>query len=453
MELLIKNPTIVTSARTFQADVLVENGIIKAVGENLILNLLNIIDAEGKFLFPGGIDPHVHMHLPTPAGFSADGFLSGSKSALRGGTTTLIDFVTPNRGQSLVDALNIRIEEAKNSVIDYTFHVSPVEWRETTEQEIRECVKLGFPSFKVYMAYKSSVGLNYDVLEKVLTAVAAAGGMVTVHAELGDEIDILRSKFCEEGKTVPLYHPLSRPPHTESEAVKRIIEMAGAASCPLYIVHVSTKESLTHIKEAQENGQKVFAETCPHYLLLNDSVFQGNFDETSKYVLSPPLRKKEDSQALWNAISDGIVQTIGTDHCPFSLNQKKFGLNDFRKIPNGAGGVEHRLELLFTYGVLKNKISFNRFVDVTSTGPAKIFGLYPNKGEIAEGSDADLVIWNPNIENVISAKTHLSRCDQNIFESFPIKGFPEFVIKSGNIVDLNNEQSLQQGNLLRRRQG
>jgi dihydropyrimidinase len=439
MELLIKNPTIVTSTRTFQGDILIAEGKIKAIGENLNLNLIDVIDASGKILFPGGIDPHVHMHLPTPAGFSSDDFFSGSKAALYGGTTTIIDFVTPNKGQSLVDALNQRIEEAKNSLVDYSFHVSPVEWRHTTEQEIHKCVMRGFPSFKIYMAYKAAIGLNDDVILKVMQAVAKAGGMVTVHAEMGDEIELLRNKFFDEGETEPLFHLLSRPPKTESDAVKRVIEMANTSRCPLYIVHVSTKESLVHIQNAQAGGQIVFAETCPHYLLLNDSAFEGPFEKTAPFVLSPPLRKDSDSLALWNAIDHGVVKTIGTDHCPFSLIQKEFGKNDFRKIPNGAGGVEHRMELLYTFGVLEKRISINQFVDITSTQPAKIFGLYPRKGEIAIGSDADLVIWDPNIHGKISSKTHHSACDISIYEGYDVVGKAEFVIKSGKVVDFNKD--------------
>jgi dihydropyrimidinase len=376
--------------------------------------------------------------LPTPAGFSSDDFYTASKAALYGGTTTIIDFVTPSKGQSLVDALDQRIKEASNSQVDYSFHVSPVEWCDTTDQEIRECVKQGFTSFKIYMAYKASIGLNDDVILKVMQAVASARGLVTVHAEMGDEIEQLRNKFFAEGKTEPIYHPLSRPSHTESNAVKRVIDMAAQTSCPLYIVHVSTKESIDHIRRAQESGQKVFAETCPHYLLLNDSVYNGNFEQTAKYVLSPPLRKTEDSQALWNAMDDGTIQTVGTDHCPFTQKQKEFGITDFRKIPNGACGVEHRMALLYTYGVLENRITLNQFVNLTSTQAAKIFGLYPQKGEIAVGSDADLVIWNPEEVGEISAKAHRSAADISIYERFGIVGAAELIVVKGEIFDMKS---------------
>lgn len=435
MRILIKNPTIITSDQNYKADILISKGKIEAIGADITCDNKpdRVIDATNKLVFPGGVDPHVHMHLPTPAGFSSDDFYDGSKAALFGGTTSLIDFVTPNKGQSLIEALEQRITEAENSLIDYTFHISPVEWRETTEQEIKECIERGFTSFKVYMAYKAAIGLNNDVLMKVLLAVAKAGGMVTVHAELGDEIDLLRNKFFSEGKVEPLYHPLSRPWPTESEAVREIIEMAEVANCQIYIVHVSTMESLAHITKAQLKGQPVFAETCPHYLLLNDSVYQGNFEQTAKFVISPPLRKVEDSNALWNAIGEGALQTIGTDHCPFSLKQKEFGINDFRKIPNGAGGVEHRLPLLYTYGVLTNRLSLHQFVNLTSTQPAKLFGFYPQKGDIAVGSDADLVIWNRDISERISNKNHHQSSDLNIFEGLETIGKPEVVIVKGVI--------------------
>ncbi|MFP4556751.1 MAG: dihydropyrimidinase [Bacteroidales bacterium] len=440
MNILIQNATVVTSSRTFKSDILIAEGKIKAVKESISAkNQDKIIDATGKYLFPGGVDPHVHFNLPTPAGFSADNFLSGSKAALFGGTTTIIDFVTPNKGQSLIEALEHRIEEAKESLIDFSFHISPVEWRDTTADEIKECVKRGFPSFKIYMAYKASIGLNDNAILKVMQAVARAGGMVTVHAEMGDEIEQLRDKFFAEGKTEPLYHPLSRPPRTESEAVRRVIEMADRTSCPLYIVHVSAKESIEHIRKAQAANQKVFAETCPHFLVLNDSAYKGSFLETAKYVLSPPIRKQEDCQALWTAMNDGTIQTIGTDHCPFTQKQKDFGRDDFRKIPNGAGGVEHRMALLYTYGVLEKRINLNQFVNLTSTQAAKIFGLYPQKGEITVGSDADIVLWNPNKEERISAKTHHSNCDISIYEGVKTFGAAETIFMQDRTLLLNRK--------------
>ncbi|OFX85384.1 MAG: dihydropyrimidinase [Bacteroidetes bacterium GWF2_33_16] len=436
MNILIQNGTIVRSDKTFIADIFISDGKIMQIGNSLNLHekIDKTIDAKGFYIFPGGIDPHVHMYLPTPAGYSSDDFETGSKAALIGGTTTLLDFVTPRKGQSLTEALTLRIEEARNSHCDYSFHVSPIEWTQNTEQEINECIKAGITSFKVYMAYKGAVGLDDTDLKKVLKIVGKAGGLVTIHCELGDEIDILRDQFVAEGKTEPLYHALSRPAILEAQAVQRIVDFAKEANCAIYIVHVSSKESLKIIERAQKSRQKVQAETCPHYLLLDDSKYNGAFIDTVKYVLSPPLRKKEDQESLWKSIQNGVVSTVGTDHCPFNMSQKSIGKNDFRKIPNGAGGVEHRLSLLYTYGVLENRITLNQFVDISSTQAAKIFGLYPQKGEIAFGSDADLVIWNPKTEKTISIKNHLSNCDLEIYEGFKTTGAPEFVFTNGEIV-------------------
>ncbi len=453
MHKLITNGTIVTSERTFKSDILIEDGIISEISDQIPKkDKYELVDASDKYIFPGGIDPHVHMHLPTPAGYSSDDFYTGSKAALYSGTTTLIDFVTPHKGPSLVDALNSRKKEAETSVIDFSFHVSPVDWHHNIEKEIQGVIKEGVTSFKVYMAYKSSIGLNDDVLFKVMKTVVDAGGMITVHAEMGDEIDELRDAFAEQGKLSPEYHALSRPNRTEADAVKKIIEFSEQTDCPVYIVHVSAKESVDHIRTAQNKGLKIFAETCPQYLLLDDSKLKGTFEETAKYVFSPVLRKKEDNNALWEGIVDNTIKTIGTDHCPFTFEQKKQGVNDFRKIPNGAGGVEHRMSLLYTYGVIDNKISLNEFVAITSTNAAKIFGLYPKKGEIAAGSDADILVWNPNVKDVISAKTHQQNCDLNIYESTNIIGKPDIVLSKGKIVFQNNQLSLPEtkGQFLKR---
>ena len=435
MNILIQYATIVTSKQSFNADIFISNGKIAQIGSALeILEPIDrVIDASSHFVFPGGIDPHVHMHLPTPAGFSADDFATGSKAALMGGTTTLLDFVTPQKGESLIDALIDRKTEANQSLCDYSFHVSPVEWTKTTEQEIKDCIEAGITSFKVYMAYKDSIGLNDDDIFRVMHTVGKAGGIVMLHCESGDKVEELRNKLTEENKLSPEYHPVSRPIETEAEAVQMAIEMAKITKCPIYIVHTSAGQSIEYIEKAQKEKQKVFSETCPQYLLLDDSKYTGNFKDTAKYVLSPPLRKKEDQNMLWDAIRNGIIKIIGTDHCPFNFEQKQAGIIDFRKIPNGAGGVEHRMKLLYTYGVLRNRISYHQFVDITSTQPAKIFGLYPQKGEIAVGSDADLIIWNPKKENTITAKNHHQNCDLEIYEDFKTIGEPEIIIANGEI--------------------
>jgi dihydropyrimidinase len=435
MKILIRNGTIVTSKARLRSDILICNGLVKLIESNIqTSNADKVIDAKGFYILPGGVDPHVHMHLPTPAGFSSDDFLTGSNAAIYGGTTTLLDFVTPGKGQSLTDALKQRKDEARESMLDFSFHVSPVDWRKTTENEIHDCINEGISSFKVYMAYKDSVGLNDGDLIKVMKAVGERGKMVTVHCESGDDIELLRNKYFSENHIEPKYHSLSRPAGLEALAVKKAIDLANQSGCTLYIVHVSSKESLIHIEEAQMKGQQVYAETCPQYLLLDDSKYEGDFVETSPFIISPPLRKKEDNNALWDAISKGIIQTAGTDHCPFTLVQKKAGIKDFRKIPNGAGGVEHRLALLYTYGVLENRIDMNQLVNVFSTLPARIFGLYPAKGDMVVGSDADIVIWNPDVEDSISAKTHHQNCDVNIYEGIKTRGKAEYVIAGGEIV-------------------
>lgn len=446
MNILIKNGALVSPEKTVFSDVFIRDGIIERIGQNIQVPDKNceMIDASGCFLLPGGIDPHVHLNLPAGHGFSSDDFVSGSRAALVGGTTCIIDFVTPKRGQSIYIAFLERKKEASKSLIDYKLHVSPVEWLPRTAEELERCYyEEGVGSFKIYMAYKSSIGINDGAILQVMKTVARLGGIVTVHCEMGNEIDILRDQFFKAGKTSVKYHALSRPPEMEAMAVKRAIDLAKRAECPLYIVHVSTGQSLEHIRKAQSLLQPVYAETCPQYLLFTDKKYQGKFEQTAPYVMSPPLRKKTDNLALWQALADGTIQTIGTDHCPFSLEQKKAGLSDFRKIPNGGGGIEHRLELLYTYGVLKKKISINRLVDIISTQPAKIFGLFPRKGTIGPGSDADIVVWDPGQARTISAKLHHQNADINIYEGINIHGHAKYVLSKGIIAVSNGRLAKQ----------
>ncbi len=452
MSVLIRNGKIVSSEKIFYGDILVSDGKIVKIANNIAIpDNCEFIDADGQYIFPGGIDPHVHMHLPTFAGYSSDDFYTGSKAALYGGTTTLIDFVTPRKRQSLPEALAERKKEAENCLTDYTFHVSPISWHKGLKNEIKECVNQGVTSFKVYTAYKKSIGLEDTELFKVMQDIAEIGALLTVHAELGDDIEDLRNRFFEEGKISPKYHALSRPPETEYKAVKKIIEFAEKTNCKVYFVHISTGKSAEIIQNAQKKDLQIFAETCPQYLMLNEEKLIGKFFDTAKFVFSPPPRKEQDNEKLWNALSDNVILTVGTDHCPFTFEQKLLGKNDFRKIPNGAGGVEHRMSLLYTYGVFKNKISLNNFVKITSTNAAKIFGLYPQKGEIAVGSDADLIIWNEK-NDVISAKTNHQNCDLNIYEGIKISGKPEIVIKAGKIVLSENKlsQKMSSGRYLSR---
>ncbi len=439
MQILIKNGMIVSHEASIKEDLLIEDGKILQRG---LIDLkpgphLTEIDASGMLVIPGAFDPHVHMYLSTAAGFSADDFQTGSLAALAGGTTFFIDFVIPKKGQSLPDAFRQRLKEAENSVIDFSFHVSPITWHENLENEIKECLAMGAKSYKVFTAYLESIGIEGEVLQKVVRLLAKNGAMLTVHAETGREIERLRNDYFEQGKTSPIYHALSRPAKTESEAVKMLVELTAGEGCPMYVVHVSAAESLKHIKGAKKSNLKVFAETCPQYLLLDQESYNQPFDKAAKYVLSPPLRTKNDIDSLWESLANNTLDTVGTDHCPFTLEQKKMGLNDFRKIPNGAGGVEHRPALLFSKGVLENRISLNRWVELISTNPAKIFGLYPRKGSIEVGADADVVVWNPNTKRTISATDHHQNTDLNIFEGIETTGTPEYVILRGQVVVSN----------------
>lgn len=455
MHILFKHADVINADGRVRADVLVQDERILQLAESISAPTgepLQTIDASGMLLLPGGIDPHVHMHLPTAAGYSSDDFISGSRAALLGGTTTIIDFVTPRRGMSLTDALVARLMEADGCHTDYSFHVSPVEWRDGTEREIRECIAAGLTSFKLYMAYKDSIGINEDVMERVMRVVAEEGGMVIAHCELGDEVEELRRQLVESGAKSPAAHPLSRPPHTEGQAVRKAISLAEKTACPLYVVHVSTAEAIAHIRHARAKALPVWAEVCPHHLLLDQGLYNQAFEQASAYVLSPPLRSAAEREALWAALEDGGIQTVGTDHCPFFMEQKEKGRSDFRMIANGAGGVEHRLALLYTYAVLEGRISHERWVDLCSTRPAKIFGLYPRKGLIAPGADADLVLWDPNARDVISAATHQQRSDISIYEGMSTQGKAVLVVKGGKIVAEGGKiQRPPGGSLLRRR--
>ncbi len=436
--LLIKNGKVLVDGRMTRRDILIENGVIKLVNFDISScgPEVDAIDAKNKPILPGGIDPHVHMELPTPAGNSSDDFYTGSVAALAGGTTSFIDFVTPARGESFVAAYLKRKKLAEKSLCDHTFHVSPTWWGMESSREMELLVKeYGITSFKCYMAYQKTVGIPDEILKEVMKSAARLGVLVTLHCEIDEIIEKKQKEFLQQRLTSPLYHALSRPPEAESEAVKRAIHLAAETSCKIYIVHVSTAGALRWIRKARKSGQVVYAETCPQYLLLNEKVYHEPFEKSAPFVISPPLRKKKDNDALWQAIEEGTIDTIGTDHCPFNLHgQKDKGIDDFTLIPNGAGGVEHRLSLLYTFGVLRDRISIERFNQLIAENPATIFGL-KNKGFIEPGKDADLLIWNPNKASVISVQTHHQHCDTNIYEGLKVKGMPERVIQNGKPMD------------------
>ncbi|MBI5219143.1 MAG: dihydropyrimidinase [Bacteroidia bacterium] len=436
--IVIRNGHIITAKKTIHSDLLISGDKIRQVSRSIKKPDCNtrVIDADSLYVFPGAVDAHVHFDLPTPARNSCDDFESGSMAAIAGGTTSFIDFVTPGKGESYISALRERKKRASGSLLDYGLHMGITWWGEKSLKEVEQCVKKeGITSFKTYMAYKGTIGIGDQELIKTMTAARKFNALVTAHCENGDLIKKLQTDFIAEGKTCPEYHALSRPPAAEAEAIFRTLSMAKITGCKIYIVHVSSKAGIEIIEEARKSGQKVFAETCPHYLLMDDSVYRKPLREAISYVLSPPLRKKSDIKKLWGCISDDIFDVIATDHCPFNnYGQKDRGIRNFTKIPNGGNGVEERLSLMFTNGVLKNKITLNQFVKYNSTNPAKIFGLYPQKGEIAVGSDADIVLWDPKAERKITAKTHHSQCDTNIYEGIKTKGAPAFVIARGRVV-------------------
>lgn len=435
MNYLILNGALVNGEKTTCLDLAVTEGVISKIGtlDPAKFAGYSIIDAQGKLIFPAGIDPHVHLQLPTPAGPSSDNFISGSKAAIAGGTTFVIDFVTPAHGESLEKALALRINESNSCLAGCALHMGITWFDQSVPEQMEKCVnELGIKSFKAYLAYKGSIGIEYEELYQVMVKAALLNAIVLVHCEEGDDILLNQKKFISEGKTEPLYHALSRLPETESESVKKVIDLCRKTACKTYIVHTSTAKSIEYIRAAKKEGLPLYCETCPQYLLLDESVYLKPLPESLKYVISPPIRSKHNQKALWTALADGTVDIVATDHCPFNtISQKEIGIHDFTKIPNGAGGIENRLALLYTYGVLTGKITLQQFVALTSTNAALIFGLYPKKGALEIGSDADLVIWNPEIKSVISVETQLQKCDSNIYEGMELQGKPEYVIKNG----------------------
>lgn len=449
--ILIRNAQIVNADGSFPGDILIADGVIRAVGDNLerLDGHTTVLDAEGQPVFPGGIDPHVHMQLPVGGGLcSADDFESGSMAAVAGGTTTLLDFVTPERDQPLWDALQQRKREAETAVCDYGLHMTVTRWRESVPAELKQCLEQGgASSCKVYLAYKDNIGLEDEEVLQVLDAASRLGMLITAHCEHGPSVTWLQKKLVREGKVEPRYHPVSRPPRVEGEAVRRMILMGEVTGCPVYIVHVSTREGTDAIREAVSRGQVVLGETCPQYLVLHEDRYNAaDFYKSAPFVLSPPLRSAAHSVRLWEGLTDGSLRTLGTDHCPFNTaGDKERGIDDFTRIPNGIAGVEHRLQLLYSAGVLSGKISMEQFAALTSTNAAKIFGLYPRKGVIREGADADLVLWDPSAVQILSAGTHQHNCDASVYEGMQVQGAPRTVISGGRIVCEEGELQVSRG--------
>lgn len=435
MSILIKNGRIVTATDDYFADIFIEGETISAIGKNLSNPADTIIDAKGKLVIPGGIDPHVHLEMPFMGAFSSDNYETGTLAALHGGTTTVIDFVIQSQGKSLYNALREWQGRASGNVYsDYAFHMAVTDFNPDTQLEIKDLIeKEGITSFKTFMAYKGALMIDDRQMVGLMNEVKKYGGIVTVHATNGDIIDYLVAKNISAGNVSPKYHYLSQPEITESEAVGRFVDMAHQTDSNSYIVHMTSEGGLNKVRDAQKRNQKVFVETCIQYLVLDASVYDKGF-ESAKWVMSPPIREKKDQKALWSAINQGVIQTLATDHCPFMWDDKLNGENDFTKIPNGAPGIEHRMELIFSEGVNKGKISLNKMVDISSTSSAKIFGMFPKKGTIAVGSDADIVIFDTTKKHILSASTHHHNCDYSAYEGHELTGKAETVILRGKVV-------------------
>lgn len=448
MGILIKNGTIVTDLDEGDADIRCCEGRIEAIGTELSPEPGDeVIDASSQYVFPGGIDPHVHMELPLMGTVSADDFESGTAAGVAGGTTSIIDFVIPDRGEDMMESLRARRELAENSVVDFGLHMAVTWWGDRTAEWMRRCVQEeGIPSFKTFMAYLETVGLGDAELIEVMKRAHELEALVTVHAEHGEMVKELQRRLIEAGRTEPKHHALSRPPEVEGEAASRAMMLAGLLDQPLYIVHVSCAQTVKALRRARGRGQKVIGETCAQYLLLDDSIYEQPGFGGAAAVMSPPIRPREHQEVLWEALGSGALDLVATDHCPFDLKgQKEMGREDFTAIPNGAAGIEHRLALLYTYGVLQGRLSLRRFVEVTSAWAARIFGLYPRKGSISVGADADLVVWDPEASGTISATTHHHRCDSNIFEGFETKGGPSTVIVGGKVGFQDGDLRVERG--------
>ena len=437
MKKLIKNGTIVTATDLYEADVLIEDGKIAAIGRNLNERAAEIIDAKGAYLFPGGIDPHTHLDMPFGGTVTSDDFETGTIAAAYGGTTTIIDFCLTSKGEPLKNAIRTWHEKSKEkAVIDYGFHLMISEVNDSVLEEIPQIIEEeGITSFKVFMAYKNVFQADDETLFRTLLTAKEHGALVMVHAENGDVIDFLVKKALREGNTDPIYHALTRPPEVEGEATGRAAQLTGLADSQLYVVHVSCAEAVEKIEEARKKGYQVWGETCPQYLVLDQSYLEKPNFEGAKYVWSPPLREKWNQEVLWNALKNGQLQTLGSDQCSFNFKgQKELGLEDFTKIPNGGPIIEDRFSILFSEGVKKGRISINQFVDIVSTRIAKLFGLFPRKGTIAVGSDADIVIFDPSKERIISAETHHMNVDYSAFEGMKVTGEPISVLSRGEFV-------------------
>jgi dihydropyrimidinase len=440
---VVKNGTVVTATDTYVSDVGIADGKITAIAQALpIENSGKTIDAAGNLVMPGGVDVHTHLDMPFGGTNSADDFESGTIAAAFGGTTTLIDFAIQIKGQSLRQAFDTWMNKAeRKAAIDYAFHCIITDLGNAQMEEMGQLIGEGVSSFKLFMAYPGVLMVDDATIFKAMSQAAKYGGLICMHAENGGAIDVMVQRALAEGKRSPKYHALTRPTTAEGEATSRAIALAEMAGAPVYIVHLSCNDALEKVREARDRGLPAYAETCPQYLYLSleqhidDPGFEG-----AKYVFTPPLREKWHQEKLWQGLTHDTLQVVSTDHCPFCFKeQKELGKDDFTKIPNGGPGIEHRLSLVYTGGVHGHRFSPNRFVQLVSTAPAKLFGLFPRKGTIGIGSDADLVVFDPNQEQVISAKTHHMRVDYSMFEGLKVKGMPKTVLSRGRAVIENGK--------------
>lgn len=422
MGLILQGGTIVTDVKSYKSDVRIENEKIAEIGADLFKEGDEIVPINGCYLVPGGIDTHTHFDLDVGTTITADNFETGTKAAIVGGTTTILDFATQSKGHTLSDGLREWHDKSRGRCYsDYGFHMAITDWNDTTSKEMEDMINEGVTSFKMYMAYKDTLQVDDGIIFKALKRAKELGVLIGFHCENGDIISELINEFKDNNQLSPKYHQLSRPSDLEVEATYRLMKIAKAANAPVYVVHLSSKDALEEVKKARLDGVKVYTETCPQYLLLDDKLYDLDGFESAKYVMSPPLRKKADNDALWKALEEGDIDAIGTDHCSFNYKgQKDIGINDFSKIPNGGPGVEHRMGLLYTYGVKEGKISMNKFVELTSTKAAKLFGMYPQKGSIEVGSDADIVVIDPEMKNIISAENQTQNTDYTPYEGYEV---------------------------------
>jgi len=444
MTTIIKNGTIVTADLSYKADVRIENGTITEIGPNLKGG--TELDATGCYVMPGGIDPHTHLEMPFMCTYSADDFESGTRAALAGGTTMVVDFVLPGQGQGLMDAAQMWHNKSGRANCDYSYHMAVTWWGEKVFEGIADSIKAGMTSFKHFMAYKGALMVNDDEMYASFRRIGELGGLAMVHAENGDVVAELTAKLLAEGNTGPEGHAYSRPPQVEGEATNRAIMIADMAGVPLYVVHVSCEDSHEAIRRARAQGKRVWGEPLIQHLTLDESeYFHPDWDHAARRVMSPPFRSKAHQASLWAGLQSGSLSCVATDHCAFTTAQKRFGLGDFSKIPNGTGGLEDRMPMLWTHGVATGRLTPNEFVAVTSTNIAKILNCYPKKGAVMVGADADLVVLDPEREKVIRAATQQSSIDYNVFEGQKVKGLPRFTLTRGLVAVTEGKVETREG--------